>query len=73
MQTIYSMQTVGSKASLRFEVNIAKAKTMYPGDVQPPNIPGIDWIPVTLNRRPVAYDRGNKPHINLYELAKTPG
>jgi mannose-6-phosphate isomerase-like protein (cupin superfamily) len=72
MQTIYSMETIGDKPSLRFEVNIAKAKTMYPREVEPPKIPGIDWIPVTLNRKPVPYDRGNKPHINLYELAKTP-
>jgi mannose-6-phosphate isomerase-like protein (cupin superfamily) len=72
MQTIYSMETIGDKPSLRFEVNIAKAKTMYPREVEPPKIPGIDWIPVTLNRKPALYDRGNKPHINLYELAKTP-
>jgi quercetin dioxygenase-like cupin family protein len=72
MQTIYSMETIGDKPSLRFEVNIAKAKTMYPREVEPPKIAGIDWIPVTLNRQPAPYDRGNKPHINLYELAKTP-
>ncbi len=72
MQTIYSLETVGDKPSLRFEVNIAKAKTLYPKEVTPPQIPGIDWIPVTLNRKPGPYDRGNQPHINLYELAKTP-
>src|SRR5262245_1678958 len=72
MQTIYSMETIGDKLSLRFEVNIAKAKTMYPQDVKPPQTPGIEWIPVVLNRKPGPYDRGNQPHINLYELAKTP-
>jgi mannose-6-phosphate isomerase-like protein (cupin superfamily) len=72
MQTIYSMETVGDKPSLRFEVNIAKAKTLYPRDVEPPAIPGIDWIPVVLNRKPGPYDNGNQPHINLYELAKAP-
>src|SRR5215475_500163 len=72
MQTIYSMETVGDKPSLRFEVNIAKAKTMYPQDVKPPETPGIEWIPVVLNRKPGPYDHGNQPHINLSELAKTP-
>ncbi|MCI0339172.1 MAG: cupin domain-containing protein [Acidobacteria bacterium] len=72
MQTIYAMETVGDKPSLRFEVNIAKAKTMYPREVEPPKIPGIDWIPVTLNRKPGAYDHGNQPHINLYEVVKAP-
>ena len=29
-QTIYSMESIGDSPSLRFEVNIAKAKTLYP-------------------------------------------
>jgi len=72
MQTIYAMETVGDKPSLRFEVNIAKAKTLYPKDVEPPKTVGINWIPVKLGRKPGPYDNGNKPHINLYELAKAP-
>jgi mannose-6-phosphate isomerase-like protein (cupin superfamily) len=72
MQTIYALETVGDKPSLRFEVNIAKAKTLYPKDVEPPKTPGINWIPVKLGRKPGPYDNGNKPHINLYELAKAP-
>jgi mannose-6-phosphate isomerase-like protein (cupin superfamily) len=73
MQTIYSMETVGSEPSLRFEVNISEAHTLYPGDDQPPKIPGINFISVTLHRTPAGYDHGNKPHINLYELAKNGG
>ena len=72
MQTIYAMETVGDKPSLRFEVNIAKAKTLYPKDVEPPKTPGINWISVKLGRKPGPYENGNKPHINLYELAKAP-
>jgi mannose-6-phosphate isomerase-like protein (cupin superfamily) len=72
MQTIYSMETLGDKPSLRLEVNIAKAKTLYPKDVQPPRLPGFEFLPVKLNRKPGPYDRGNQPHINLYELAKRP-
>jgi len=73
MQTIYALETIGDRPSLRFEVNIAKAKTLYPQEVEPPKTPGIEWIPVKLNRKPGPYDRGNQPHINLYELAKAPG
>jgi mannose-6-phosphate isomerase-like protein (cupin superfamily) len=72
MQTIYSMEVIGDKPALRFEVNIAKAKTLYPKDSSPPKTPGVNWIPVRLNRKPGPYDRGNQPHINLYELAKAP-
>lgn len=72
MQTIYSMEVVGDQPALRFEVNIAKVKTLYPKEVEPPQVPGIRWIPARLNRKPAPYDRGNQPHINLYELYKTP-
>ena len=72
MQTIYSMEVVGSKPALRFETNIANAKLLYPSDVKPPDLPGATWIPVVLGRKPQPYGYDNKPHINLYELAKGP-
>lgn len=73
MQTIYSMETVGGEPSLRYEVNISEAHTLYPGDEQPPKMPGINFIPVILHRKPAPYDHGNTPHINLYELARNGG
>src|SRR4051794_13211623 len=72
MQTIYSMEAVGNKPALRFEVNIAKAHLLYPKDVEPPKTPGIEWIPVVLGRKPMGYNLTNKPHVNLFELAKDP-
>jgi mannose-6-phosphate isomerase-like protein (cupin superfamily) len=72
MQTIYSMEVIGDKPALRFETNIANAKTLYPNDVKPPDLPGATWIPVVLGRKPQPYGYENKPHINLYELAKDP-
>ena len=72
-QTIYSMETIGNEPSLRLEVNIAEAHTLYPGSEEPPTVPGIKFISVRLNRKPAPYDHGNQPHINLYELAKNGG
>jgi len=72
LQTIYSMEVIGDKPALRFETNIAKAKTLYPHDVKPPELPGATWIPVVLNRTPHPYGYANKPHINLYDLEKDP-
>jgi quercetin dioxygenase-like cupin family protein len=72
-QTIYAMETVGDEPSLRLEVNIANAQTLYPGGEKPPADLRINFIPVTLHRKPAPYDHGNKPHINLYELAKNGG
>jgi mannose-6-phosphate isomerase-like protein (cupin superfamily) len=72
MQTIYSIESIGDKPALRYEVNIAHAKTFFPAEVRPPEMPGFKWIQAKLNRKPGPYDRGNKPHVNLYELAKDP-
>ncbi len=69
-QTIYSMETIGDRPSLRFAVNVADAKTLYPQDVQPPSIAGFKFVPIPLNRNPAPYENGNRPHTNLYEAAK---
>ena len=65
-----SMETIGDKPSLRFEVNIAQVKTLYPVDVKPPEMPGITWTQVKLNRTPAPYEHNNKPVIRLDEIVK---
>lgn len=69
-QTMYSLETTGTTPSLRFVVNVARAKTLYPQDVEPPTAaPGTAWIPVTINRAPGRYDEFNQPHVNIHEAA----
>ncbi len=69
-QTIYSLETVGATPSLRFAVNVAGAKTVYPQDVDPPPpAPGQQWLQVRLNRTPGRYDEFNQPHLNIHEAA----
>ena len=69
-QTIYSLETIGDRPSLRWVVNVARAKTLYPSDVQPPAPPsGTQWVPITINRRPAEYDQFNRPHLNIHEAA----
>jgi quercetin dioxygenase-like cupin family protein len=72
-QTLYSLETTGDKPSLRFVVNVARAKTLHPQDPQdnvPPAAPaGTTWVPVTINRMPGQYDQYNKPHLNIHEAA----
>jgi quercetin dioxygenase-like cupin family protein len=69
-QTIYAIESIGDKPSLRFVVNVARAKTVYPQDVEPPAAPaGTVWVPVTINRTPGRYDEFNEPHLNIHEAA----
>ena len=53
-QTIYALETIGDTPSLRFLVNVAHAKTLFPRDSpeRPPLAApaGSSWVPVTLNR-----------------------
>ena len=63
-RTFYSMETVGDKPSLRFEVNIAHAMTMYPADAQPPSLPGYNFVKSTVAGIG-KYDQGNKPWLDF--------
>ena len=69
-QTIYSLETVGNAPSLRFAVNVAGAKTIFPRDVAPPPpAAGTAWTEVRINRNPGRYDEFNQPHVNIHEAA----
>ena len=69
-QTIYSVETIGAAPSLRFVVNVARAKTLFPQAVAPPApAAGTAWVPVTINRTPGRYDEFNQPHLNIHEAA----
>lgn len=69
-QTIHSLETIGTAPSLRFAVNVAGAKTVYPQDVEPPPpSPGQQWLQVRINRTPGRYDEFNRPHLNIHEAA----
>jgi mannose-6-phosphate isomerase-like protein (cupin superfamily) len=58
------METVGDKPSLRLEVNIGGAKTMYPADVQPPDVKGFNFVKVKISGKG-KYDQGNKPYLDF--------
>ena len=61
---VYSMETVGEKPSLRFEVTIANARTMYPSDETPVPVPGQKYIKTTVANVKGAYDKANVPFID---------
>ena len=72
-QTIYSLETIGDKPSLRFIVNVTRAKTLFPretAEMPPQTAPiGASWIPATLNRTAAQYDAFNQPTVNIHEAA----
>lgn len=69
-QTIYSLETIGTTPSLRFALNVAGAKTIYPqAAALPPAPAGTAWTQVRINRTPGRYDEFNQPHLNIHEAA----
>jgi mannose-6-phosphate isomerase-like protein (cupin superfamily) len=66
-RNVFSMETVGDKPSLRLEVNIGEAKTMYPSDETPPTIPGINFVQVRISGKG-KYDDKNKPFLDFNQV-----
>jgi mannose-6-phosphate isomerase-like protein (cupin superfamily) len=63
-RTVYSLETVGDKPSLRLEVSIAGAQTMYPVDETPVPLDGTTFVKVRIQGGG-QYDQGNKPYIDF--------
>jgi quercetin dioxygenase-like cupin family protein len=61
---VYSMETVGDKPSLRFEVTVANSNTMYPIDETPPSVAGVKFAKTRVANIKGAYDKANVPFID---------
>ena len=66
-RTPYGMETVGDVPSLRFEVMVAGASTLYPTTETPRPVPGQEFVRVSFTGRG-AYDEGNVPHLDFAEV-----
>ena len=62
----FKMETVGDKASLRFEVTVAGASLLYPNDgtAKPQPMAGVQYVPVTFTGRG-AYTDKNRPYLDF--------
>jgi quercetin dioxygenase-like cupin family protein len=67
-RNVYSMETVGDTPSLRLEVNIGGATTMYPIDEKPAPFPGFDFVKVRIGGKG-SYDARNKPSVDFKAVA----
>jgi mannose-6-phosphate isomerase-like protein (cupin superfamily) len=69
-QTFFSVETVGDKPSLRYEVNVGHAHTLYAEEKDAPPMEGYHWMPVKMARKPGMYEHDNKPYRTYDDLAK---
>ena len=61
---VYSIETVGDRPSLRFEVTNPAAIVMYPGDETPAPLPGMKYERARVASAKGAYDEANVPYID---------
>src|SRR5579862_7558532 len=66
-RNVFSLETVGDKPSLRLEVNIGDAKTMYPIDETPTPLEGFNFVKVRISGKG-KYDQGNKPFLDFNQV-----
>ena len=67
-RNVYSMETVGDKPSLRFEVMIANANTMYPIDETPAPAPGVKYVRTRVANIKGKYDKASVPFIDYNQV-----
>jgi len=67
-RTMYTMESVGDRPSLRFEVNIARATKMFAMDEKPVAASGVQYLPVRIAGKG-AYAQGNKPFVDFNAVA----
>ena len=72
LQTVYSIETAGSRPALRFETDVAGARVLYPkaAEAKPPvaTLPGFEWVQVKMGRRQGLWGEGNRPHVTFEEM-----
>ena len=47
-RTLYQIENVGSEPALRFEVNVARARRLYPLDETPEPLAGFEYVPTRV-------------------------
>src|SRR5258706_1629277 len=65
---VYSMETVGDRPSLRFEVTMANSHTMYPADETPTPERGVKYIKASVANAKGSYDAANVPYIDYNQV-----
>jgi mannose-6-phosphate isomerase-like protein (cupin superfamily) len=66
-RNVFSLETVGEKPSLRLEVNIGDAKTMYPIEETPTPLPAFNFVKVKISGKG-KYEGGNKPFLDFDQV-----
>lgn len=64
-RTLYQIENVGDEPALRLEVNVARARKLYPLDETPEALPGFDYVPTRVTGGRGTLDAENRPVVDF--------
>jgi mannose-6-phosphate isomerase-like protein (cupin superfamily) len=67
-RTLYQIENVGDTPALRFEVNVTRARKLYPLDEKPAPLSGFDYIPTQVLGGRGTLDADNRPVVDFAKV-----
>jgi mannose-6-phosphate isomerase-like protein (cupin superfamily) len=67
-RTLYQIENVGDEPALRFEVNVARARKLYPLEETPVPLPGFEYIPTRVTGGRGTLDAQNRPVLDFNKV-----
>jgi mannose-6-phosphate isomerase-like protein (cupin superfamily) len=68
-RTLYQIENVGTEPALRFEVNVARARKLYPTDETPAPVPGFEFVKTRVTGGRGVLDAQNRPVVDFNRVA----
>jgi mannose-6-phosphate isomerase-like protein (cupin superfamily) len=67
-RTLYQIENVGGEPALRFEVNVTRARKMYPVDETPAPVAGFDFVKTRVQGGQGVLDPQNRPVVDFNKV-----
>ena len=67
-RTLYQIENIGNEPALRFEVNVARARKLYPLDETPAPLSGFQYVKTRVDGGPGVLDQQNRPVVDFNKV-----
>ena len=67
-RTLYQIENIGTEPALRFEVNVTRARKLYPMDETPVPVPGFEYVPTRVTGGRGVLDPQNRPVVDFNKV-----
>jgi mannose-6-phosphate isomerase-like protein (cupin superfamily) len=67
-RTLYQIENIGTEPAIRFEVNVTRARKLYPLDEQPVPLPGFQYVKTRVDGGAGTLDAQNRPVVDFNKV-----